>query len=187
MIHHLKAEDFRAVPWKNGGGTATDIKVVNGPDGATDWRVGTASIDRDGPFSDYADYERTFVIIEGAGVFLDFPDGVSHDLPCDQVLVFRGGPPPGCRLKSGRATAFNLMTRVGSFTGKLSVGAPPGAAWFEGAGVIVVYALDGDVTVTIAGKSHAVAAGGAMIIEGPDAAAVAVSATRVVLAHLRSA
>ena len=50
MINLLDQASFRTVPWKNGGGTATDIAQRLGADGEPDWRVGTAAIDRDGPF-----------------------------------------------------------------------------------------------------------------------------------------
>ena len=60
------------MPWKNGGGETMEIAVS--PEGSGldrfDWRVSMARIARDGPFSDFADVDRTLAILDGAGLRL---------------------------------------------------------------------------------------------------------------------
>uniref|UniRef100_UPI0013D470DF HutD family protein n=1 Tax=Klebsiella pneumoniae TaxID=573 RepID=UPI0013D470DF len=63
MIRLIDPAVHRSVPWKNGGGTATDYAVEYGGDGDVAWRIGTAEILKDGPFSDYSGVTRVFTVI----------------------------------------------------------------------------------------------------------------------------
>jgi hypothetical protein len=110
-----------SVPWKNGGGTATDFVVRLGPDGDVDWRIGTAAIEKDGPFSHYPDVTRVFTVVEGPGVHLDFPGEGTRTLDRDQPTRFVGAPGPFCRLRGAPATAFNLLMRDGVFDGDVQI------------------------------------------------------------------
>jgi environmental stress-induced protein Ves len=167
MIHLLDPASFRTVPWKNGGGTATDIAQRLGADGEPDWRVGTAAIDRDGPFSDYAGVTRTFTIIHGAGVTLDLAGEGARPVPLNAPTVFAGAPAPYCRLVDGvPATAFNLLTRDGAARGTVRILAGGGAAeTLAGADVIVLFAVAGDWRVTGASGDIALGAGAALVAE----------------------
>jgi len=53
--------------WGNGGGTTAEILAA--PDGAGfgdfDWRVSTAVVAADGPFSVFPDVDRVLCVIEG--------------------------------------------------------------------------------------------------------------------------
>ncbi len=48
----LRASDHRVMPWKNGGGSTTEIAVFPIDSGldAFDWRVSMATVAADGPF-----------------------------------------------------------------------------------------------------------------------------------------
>ena len=65
----LRAESYRRMPWKNGGGETTEIAVS--PEGAGlddfDWRVSMARVESSGPFSLFAGIDRTLAILEGEG------------------------------------------------------------------------------------------------------------------------
>ena len=109
----IRQSSFAAVPWKNGGGiTHQAIRVP--PDGDSfDWRVSLAHIERDGPFSDFADYHRFMVLLKGAGVVLTFSDGAT---PCARPLravgdmqEFDGGLATHCELVDGPCVDLNLM------------------------------------------------------------------------------
>ena len=69
----LRAADYRVMPWKNGGGTTTEITVS--PDGSGlddfDWRVSMARVASSGPFSGFAGVDRTLAVLEGEGIVLD--------------------------------------------------------------------------------------------------------------------
>ena len=68
----LRAADHRTMPWKNGGGSTTEIAAA--PDGAGidafDWRVSMAVVAADGPFSEFPGIDRTLSILDGSGLIL---------------------------------------------------------------------------------------------------------------------
>ncbi|RJG15305.1 HutD/Ves family protein [Massilia cavernae] len=101
-------------PWKNGGGSTTEIAVFP-PEAAFDefdWRISLATIEKDGPFSVFPGIDRTLALIEGAGTNLDF-DGerrffLSED---DPVVEFAGESSVVATVANGPTTDFNVMTR----------------------------------------------------------------------------
>ena len=174
MTRILYPAGFHTVPWKNGGGTATDIAVSLGADGEPDWRVGTAAILKDGPFSDYAGVTRTFTIVEGPGVHLDFAGEGTRTLPRDEPTRFAGAPAPFCRLRDGKpATAFNLLTRDGAATGEVAIRRGRGAEEpVAAAPVVVLFALEEAWSLTADGETVVVHQGAAVQVEGAQAVTV---------------
>lgn len=73
----IHAADCLVMPWKNGGGTTTEIAVA--PQGASlndfDWRISMAHVGQDGPFSSFPGIDRTLSVLSGAGITLAFGDG----------------------------------------------------------------------------------------------------------------
>jgi environmental stress-induced protein Ves len=73
----IRPADCLVMPWKNGGGTTTEIAVS--PDGASlddfDWRISMAHVGQDGPFSSFPGIDRTLSVLTGAGITLAFGDG----------------------------------------------------------------------------------------------------------------
>lgn len=148
MLELIDPARRRIVPWKNGGGVASDIVVVERADGELDWRVATARIDRDGPFSDYPGVDRVFAIIEGPGVRLDFVGDGLRDVARDQVIRFAGAPGPFARLSGAPATAFNLMLAHGRFAGDIVILATGGTLTVPtGTDTIVLLTLDGSASI----------------------------------------
>jgi uncharacterized protein len=105
----VRKSSFVATPWKNGGGiTHEAIRVP--PSGAFMWRVSVAQIEASGPFSDFAGYRRTMVLLDGAGIALSFGDGAQHNLlRIGDLAVFDGGMPTRGELLAGPCTDLNLM------------------------------------------------------------------------------
>lgn len=172
-IRLIDPATFRTVPWKNGGGTATDIAVAEDPAG-TVWRIGTAAILRDGPFSDYEGVTRTFTIIEGPGVHLDIPGEGTRTLDRDQPTRFAGAPAPFCRLREGQAaTAFNLLTRDGAAGGDVAILTGGKRHDLPLVDVLILFALEGDWSLDLAGSLANVPAGwaGEVRADGPLAVA----------------
>ena len=70
----IRRASFTATPWKNGGGiTHEAIRVPAGGD-TFRWRVSVAHINASGPFSEFAEYNRKMVLLQGAGIDLRFGD-----------------------------------------------------------------------------------------------------------------
>jgi environmental stress-induced protein Ves len=101
-------------PWKNGGGSTTEIAVFP-PDAGFedfDWRVSLATIAADGPFSMFPGVERTLALVEGHGMTLEIdgePNLVSRAEP---VAAFDGESQVAAKLNRGPSTDFNAMTRM---------------------------------------------------------------------------
>lgn len=105
---------LEASPWKNGGGSTTEIAIS--PAVATlenfDWRISLATIGADGPFSLFPGIDRTLALVDGPGVMLEI-DGDSRFLLSeeDPVIEFAGESEVMATLGGGATTDFNVMTR----------------------------------------------------------------------------
>jgi hypothetical protein len=106
----LREAEYIAVPWKNGGGLTREILKVPTDATAFDWRLSLATIEQPGPFSTFEDYDRTLVLVRGAGVELDF--GVygraALRMP-GQLAAFDGGWATSCTLLEGPSSDLNLI------------------------------------------------------------------------------
>lgn len=112
-VYRVNAESVAAQAWRNGGGRTRELLAW--PAGA-DWkvRISRADIDADGPFSAFAQVERWFTVLHGAGVILSFADAERELKAGDAPLRFDGAAAPGCRLRDGATQDLNLMTRHGT-------------------------------------------------------------------------
>jgi uncharacterized protein len=109
MIVLLEA-DYVSVPWKNGGGLTREILKVPPDATAFDWRLSLATIETPGPFSAFDGYDRTLVLMQGAGVELDFgSQGRAVLRAPGQLAAFDGGAPTNCTLIDGPSSDLNLI------------------------------------------------------------------------------
>jgi environmental stress-induced protein Ves len=102
------------VPWKNGGGSTTQIAVFP-PDAGFeefDWRVSLATIAEDGAFSDFPGIERTLALVEGHGMTLEIDGDATLLSKADPVAAFDGESRVVAKLSRGPSTDFNVMTRT---------------------------------------------------------------------------
>jgi environmental stress-induced protein Ves len=102
------------VPWKNGGGSTTEIAVFPAEadlDGF-DWRVSLATIAADGPFSVFPGVERTLVLVDGHGMTLDIDGAPTMLTKAEPVAAFDGEAQVQAKLNRGPSTDFNVMTRL---------------------------------------------------------------------------
>lgn len=101
-------------PWKNGGGSTTEIAVF--PAGATfeefDWRISLATIANDGPFSVFRGIDRTLALVEGPGASLEI-DGDSRFVLSEEapIVEFPGEAQVHASMLGAPTTDFNVMTR----------------------------------------------------------------------------
>ncbi len=112
----LHPADYHEMPWRNGGGSTTEVAIE--PAGATLqssepflWRLSMARVEQDGPFSPFAGYDRTLVLLSGAGAHLDFgPAAAPATLAAPLATVaFAGEWATTCRLLAGPVHDFNVM------------------------------------------------------------------------------
>jgi environmental stress-induced protein Ves len=155
-IRHVPASRYREVPWRNGGGVTAEIAIE--PEGAAVdskflWRLSLARIDRGGPFSPFAGYDRTIALVAGAGMVLNFRErGSARVDKLMQPLAFSGEWAPGCALISGPTEDFNVMTdRARIRHGVERIEAGSSARALNAAPTFAVFALSG-AQVTIDGE-----------------------------------
>ncbi|MGO9512266.1 MAG: HutD family protein [Steroidobacteraceae bacterium] len=106
----IRQSAFTASPWRNGGGiTHEAIRVPAGGD-AFRWRISVARIERSGPFSDFASYNRTMVLLQGNGAALKSCNGDQHMLHhVGDTVQFDGALATQCELIDGPCVDLNLM------------------------------------------------------------------------------
>ena len=106
----LREAEYITVPWKNGGGLTREILKVPPDTTAFDWRLSLATIEQPGPFSTFEDYDRTLVLVRGAGVELDFGTyGRAVLRTPGQLAAFDGGWATSCTLLDGPSSDLNLI------------------------------------------------------------------------------
>lgn len=101
------------VPWKNGGGSTTEI-AIGPPDSGFedfDWRVSLATIEKDGAFSSFPGVDRTLALVEGHGMSLEIEGEPTLVNEADPVVAFDGSAQVIAKLSRGGSTDFNAMTR----------------------------------------------------------------------------
>jgi len=95
------------MPWKNGGGTTTELFRLSNSDSFL-FRLSMASVHTDGPFSHFHNIDRILMLIEGNGFHLE---GLETSLTDYQTpLYFPGETPVNCTLVNGACRDFNVMT-----------------------------------------------------------------------------
>lgn len=106
----IRKTSFTVVPWKNGGGITHEVIRVPSSGDPFRWRVSVAEIDASGPFSDFSGYNRTMVLLRGAGVRLTFDD-TEHTALCTvgDLARFDGARSTRCDLTDGPCADLNLM------------------------------------------------------------------------------
>jgi environmental stress-induced protein Ves len=106
----IRKASFKATPWKNGGGITHEVLRVPESEDPFRWRVSVAHIDASGPFSEFAEYNRKMVLLQGTGVELRFADGASKWLRnVGELVEFDGAVPAHCELLKGPCVDLNLM------------------------------------------------------------------------------
>src|SRR5438067_498889 len=119
-MRKLDATAHRPMPWKNGGGTTTEIArapaEASGALDDFDWRVSMARVAAPGAFSRFDSVDRSIAILEGEGIVLTIAG--RDDARLDRAsapLAFPGDVETRCALVGGAVVDFNVMTRRGRF------------------------------------------------------------------------
>ncbi|MGA7570772.1 MAG: HutD family protein [Candidatus Aquilonibacter sp.] len=148
MIEHLHARDYREQPWTNGGGLTREIAVALS-DEATPrvlWRVSVATIERDGPFSEFRGYDRTIVAIDGGPVELEV-EGQSVRLDRAQPYEFPGEAQVTCRVRVGAARDLNVMTLRDGYAHDVEIVTSVQRFVLDEDEIVFFYAIEGATTV----------------------------------------
>jgi environmental stress-induced protein Ves len=168
-VRLIRAEAFRRMPWKNGGGVTAEIAAF--PDGAAldafGWRVSTAQVSQDGPFSRFPGVERTLAVLTGRGLRLMIEARPAHVITSDSApYTFPADVPTQAALIDGPIEDLNVMTRRGAWRHEVTRETLGGSRRVHAAQTHILYCQSGEVVVRGAGVSHAMRGGDAVIAEG---------------------
>lgn len=138
---------LEASPWKNGGGSTTEL-AVSPPGAGLDefcWRLSLATIAQSGPFSVFNGIDRTLALVEGEGVRLDIDDRPVRLDADNPVVEFAGEAVVRATVGDGVTTDFNVMTRRSDCTHQLGRRRLDGISEFAPRGdVTVLFLADGE-------------------------------------------
>jgi len=115
MTQLIQYASLRPAPWKNGGGSTTEIAVSPSGSGFDefDWRVSLATISQSGPFSSFPGIDRSLALVAGDGVLLDFGEERFVLSPSEPLIEFDGEAAVHATVTGTLTTDFNVMTRRG--------------------------------------------------------------------------
>lgn len=118
----LRSSDYQRMPWKNGGGTTTEIWKATSPKDEMLWRLSIADVASDGPFSEFPGIDRWIMVISGNGMELTINGLGERRLDRRFApLFFPGDATTDCRLIDGPIRDFNFMVARGFGKGLLEV------------------------------------------------------------------
>jgi environmental stress-induced protein Ves len=115
---HLRAEDARSVPWRNGRGVTDELAVwplaASFERGDFAWRIARAPVVEPGPFSAFPGFERVLIVTEGRGLVLahgaDAPRARLRPL---EPYRFAGDWATDAALPDGPVRDLNVLVRRG--------------------------------------------------------------------------
>ena len=154
----IRQSNFTVTPWKNGGGVTREALRVPPSGDPFLWRVSVAQIDRSGPFSNFAGYNRTMVLLRGNGVDLTGSNGDRYRLrSIGDLIEFDGAHAMQCVLEAGPCVDLNLIASKSLPTVHARVHRlqEPLAMPAGGAGSTLIFPIDAAVVVRSAGSDVA--------------------------------
>ena len=186
-MRHLRPEDYRVMPWKNGGGSTTEIAIYPEGSGISGsgfmWRVSIAEVVADGPFSRFPGIDRHIMTIAGHGMMLEARDNGMIDL--SQRLVpraFSGDWDVEGRLIDGPVRDFNLMVARQHAEGSLTVDLLSARKRYASDGsTLLLHVVEGDATA----DARVIAEGDTLLLSGFESATMTPASEGFILAVAR--
>ncbi|MFL6708795.1 MAG: HutD family protein [Massilia sp.] len=144
-------------PWKNGGGSTTEIAIE--PAGATlhnfDWRLSLAAISHGGPFSHFPGIDRSLALLDGPGLTLDIGSNRQVLLEGeDSAISFPGEADVIATLHDAPTLDLNVMTRREVCQHKLGRRRIDGSARFAPGGQKSILFLAAGESLTVSSEDE---------------------------------
>lgn len=109
MTWLIRPANWTEMPWRNGGGTTSEIAAERQGDTIV-WRISTALVERDGAYSPFPGCLRISTVIDGNGTMLrDEPSGKSLEIPPLSPTRFDGAIPWRGLLTDGPIRHLDLI------------------------------------------------------------------------------
>lgn len=104
MLRIIKSSEYVSMPWKNGMGVTDQIDLLPGQDLPYLWRLSSARVEADSPFSLFPGYERLLAVFEGEGLLLNDRPLLRH-----MPVAFAGEENIQCKLLAGPVRDLGLI------------------------------------------------------------------------------
>lgn len=172
MTQLIQYASLRPTPWKNGGGSTTEIAVA--PPGAGfdqfDWRISLATIAQSGPFSTFPGIDRSLALVDGDGVLLDFGEQRFVLSASEPLVEFPGEARVHATVVDGATIDFNVMTRRGRCRHRLEPRIVRGEETLKRrGGTTLLFVADGEsLTVSSARERIAMVRYDAVVLDGDE-------------------
>jgi environmental stress-induced protein Ves len=103
----LDSSHYRVMPWRNGGGTTTELLVDSSE--PFRFRASIANVESSGPFSRFEGYDRHIMIVHGKGMTLEC--GAHGDIELEPFVpkLFSGDWDVRGTLRDGPVRDFNWI------------------------------------------------------------------------------
>ncbi len=146
-LRKIEARSYRTMPWKNGGGTTTEI--ARSPDAPAerslddfDWRISMARVDTAGPFSRFGGVDRSLAILDGGAIVLAIEGRGAVRLDRSAApFAFPADVAVTATLDGGGLEDFNVMTRRGHYRHLLTRAAYDAAVSLPRLGELTVHVV----------------------------------------------
>ncbi len=148
MMKRLGPDDYRDMPWKNGGGVTRELLKLPHPSDPARFlaRLSIARVAASGPFSVFPGVDRIIMLLEGEGMALSIAGAPEVVLDRRwQPFAFPGDARSDCRLLGGTVRDFNLMVDRATAEATLEVVrlAPGELRTIAGASTVLLHVLEG--------------------------------------------
>lgn len=147
-ISLLKNQTYRSMPWKNGRGFTSEIAIF--PVGSTleknnfSWRLSSAEVTENGPFSIFPNCDRYLTVIEGSGLKLHF-ETESKLIDQNSFLQFSGELKVQGELIFGKIKDLNFILKKNTNKVQFKILNTPVNKLRKGTSIIFV--MEGSVTI----------------------------------------
>jgi environmental stress-induced protein Ves len=145
----ISPDQYRSVAWKNGKGRTQELVFGGSSVDIFDWRLSMAPVISSGEFSDFKQYDRTLILINGNGLTLDHDSGQRDSLNQRFDLAhFDGGWRTNATLHDGDILDFNVMTRRHKCRSKVTVlDDSKSQALSVSVGRLLIYSVETDISI----------------------------------------
>jgi environmental stress-induced protein Ves len=146
----IDSASFITMPWRNGLGTTIELLKQDLPDDdGFAWRLSMADVATNGAFSNFSNYDRTLLLLEGEGLTLEC-DGASQRLVKPlQSARFSGDDQTFATLHDGPVKDFNIMVQRQHCSARVTSALHPGESALDVDGdILLVYAVDGELSLS---------------------------------------
>lgn len=151
------------MPWKNGGGTTTELWRSPATD-PFDVRVSVAEVEQSGPFSTFPECDRAIVMIAGEGMVLEHEQRHRVALQLDVPHLFSGDVATSCLLTAGATRDFNVITRRGRAAAAVAVTRLAPGATLHVVGSLA-YLIEGECSATGEGARARLSANETILVD----------------------